>query len=303
MKNTKALLSLAAAFVVLIYLTVNTRIGVHVVLDMIQGGDEGSVSYDASSGPLEVTRALTPIQQIALPAAVEQPSGIQHRRDLVYISTDQGELFVLNGQFDLVSEAIQLIGGPLLFKQGLLEAIELVDEQLLAVGEFGAIRVWEPSGDSWRRIDDIALPPSIADGEFSGIARLDSELVATSEDEPVIVDLRRGEVHELDFGSHLKDGADVSALEFSGLASANGLLYVLTETHSSVLVVDPDGYRVAAVYGIKGGPVADLAVRDGRAYVVVDHNYTEPRPPMYVYELPSLLDGEGLPRSSSPVTK
>ena len=42
---------------------------------------------------------------------------------------------------------------------------------------------------------------------------------------------------------------------------------------------------LAQVGQIQPGPVQDMAVRDGRAYIVVDHNLDEPRPPLYVYNL------------------
>lgn len=42
---------------------------------------------------------------------------------------------------------------------------------------------------------------------------------------------------------------------------------------------------VLAAYAIQPGPVQDVAVRDGKAYVVVDHYFDGPRPPVYVYDL------------------
>lgn len=277
--------SLLAGLLIVGYVAIDTRLGAHVMLDVIGGGDADAASYDASLGPLSLTKMLSPAEEITLPAAIEQPSGIQHRGDRVYVSTDQGELFVLDGRFEQTADSFDLLRGPLLFKQGVLEGIELVDGALLAIGEFGAIRAWTPSDSAWTRTADVELPAGIADGEFSGITQFGETRLATSEDEPVLFDLVSGERHELDYGEHLKEGGDAAALQFSGLASSKGLLYVLTETHSSILVVEPSDFSVTAVYGIVGAPVADLAVHDGRAYVVVDHNYDEPRPPLYVYEL------------------
>ena len=264
---------------------INTRLGAHIILDVLGGGEGQAPDHDPATGPLVLTRTLKPLNEITLPQAIEQPSGIQHRGDTVYISTDQTELFVLDADFKNRGEPAVLLPGPLLFKQGSLEAIEYQDNKLYAIGEFGALRVWENTGNTWQAIDDAALPASIAEGEFSGITMFDGKRLATSEENPVIVDLDTGETHSLDFGDHLKPDADPADLQFSGLAQENSNLYILTETHSSILVVDPSDYTVTAVFGITPAPVADLAVRDRKAYVVVDHNYNEPRPPVYVYDL------------------
>lgn len=267
------------------YFVLNTRLGVHFALDVLGGGD-APPDHDPQTGPLVLTGTLTPVRTIDLPARIQQPSGIQHRGDRVYLSTDQTELFVGDGALSSWSDKTDLVGGPLLLKQGALEAIEFADDTVFAIGEFGAIRAWVREGDGWQRIDDVSLPAGIADMEFSGITQLDGRRLATSEESPVLVDLDTGTVHEIDGGDRLKPGADLGALQLSGLANENGDLYLLTETHSSILVVDPADYSIKSVWGIAPGTVADLAVRDGKAYVVVDHNYLDEKPPVYVYELP-----------------
>jgi hypothetical protein len=280
-----AVLALATVLLVAAYVIVDTRIGAYLVLDVVGAIGDEEPDYDAENGPLVLSGELEPVMEIALPEDIEQPSGIQHRGDRVYISTDQAELFVLDDQFQAWTERAELIGGFLLLKQGALEGIEVIDDTLLAIGEFGAIPVWEREDGTWRRRADEALPEDIPDDEYSGITFFQGQRYAASEESPVIVNLDTGMVHELDFGSLLKAGQDVSSLMFSGLASDAGRLFVLTESHSSILVVDPRDFSVLAVYAIRPGPVQDMAVREGRAYVVVDHNLDEPRPPLYVYDL------------------
>ncbi len=282
----KSVPMLLAAALVVAYVIIDTRIGAFLVMDVVGGIGEEGTDYDARNGPLTLTAQLAPAMEITLPTDMDQPSGIQHRGDRVYISTDQAELFVLDGQFDAWIERVDLIGGPLLFKQGSLEGIEVVDDTVLAIGEFGAIWVWRRTDDAWERLADQPLPQDIAELEFSGITNLAGRRLATSEDTPVIVDVDSGTVHEIDFDRFLKAGADPASLQFSGLASENGRLYVLTESYTSILVIDPSDFSVLAVFGAEPGPAADLAVRDGRAYVVIDHNYNEPRPPLHVYDLP-----------------
>lgn len=267
------------------YLAVNTRMGVHIMLDVLAAGNADAMDYNTETGPLTLISTLEPIDEITLPKAVEQPSGIQHRGDTVYIATDQVELFVLSGDFSSVSRRQELVSGLLIFKQGQLESIEYVDDEVLLAGEFGAIWVWENNGGELTRVDDIVLPSSIGNMELSGMTQASDRLLAVSDETTMVLDLSTGATLELEFGDFLKEGADPSALKYCGIASEDGKLYILSESHSCILVVDSTDFSVNAVYGIKPGPVADLAVRDGLAYVIVDHNYTEPKPPVYVYNL------------------
>ena len=283
--RTLAIAAIGLIAVVGGYLATNTRLGAYIVMDVVGGVGAEQSDYNPETGPLTLTRILKPIRTIPLPAEVEQPSGIQHRGDKVYISTDQAELFVFDGNISSLSERVNLLGGPLLFKQGMLEGIEFDEEKLFAVGEFGAIRVWERANGAWNRIDDKTLPHDVAEVEYSGITHFSGRRLATSEDSPVVIDLDSGAVHTLNFGPFLKPGADPSTLQFSGLAAEDDKLYVLTEAHSCILALDPVSFTVRQVFGIVPGPVADIAVRDGHAYVVVDHNYAEEKPPLYVYAI------------------
>ncbi|MEM9345773.1 MAG: hypothetical protein AAGB26_04055 [Planctomycetota bacterium] len=277
--GSAALLLTAGAYFVL-----DTRLGVHLVVDVLGGGE--TTDYDPATGPLQLTGTLEPIDTIPLPPNIQQPSGIQHRGDTVYLSTDQAELFVGNADMTAWPQKTDLIAGPLLLKQGSLEGIEYSDDTLYAIGEFGAIRAWSRTGQGWHHAEDLPLPDSIADMEFSGMTQFDGRRLATTEDRPVIVDLITGDIHELDTTNLAKPDADLTALQFSGIAHEAGNLYLLTEPHTSILVVDAADYTVKAVWAITPGPAADLAVRDGKAYVVVDHNYLDEKPPIYVYELP-----------------
>ena len=284
-KKPLILILLACTLAAGAYFVLNTRLGVHFVVDVLGGGD-AATDYDPTTGPLKLTGTLEPIDTIQLPANIQQPSGIQHRGDTVYLSTDQAELFVGNADMTAWPQKTDLIAGPLLLKQGSLEGIEFFDDTLYAIGEFGAIRGWSRTGQGWHHAEDLALPASIADMEFSGMTQFDGRRLATTEDRPVIVDLITGDIHELDTTNLAKPDADLDALQFSGIAHEAGNLYLLTEPHTSILVVDATDYTIKAVWGITPGPAADLAIHDGKIYTVVDHNYLEEKPPIAVYVLP-----------------
>ncbi|MEM1185407.1 MAG: hypothetical protein AAGI53_10460 [Planctomycetota bacterium] len=269
------------------YIALNTRLGVHLVLDVLSEiGSPKERQTEASEGPLRLTATLAPIDKIQLPASIEQPSGIKHRNEAVYISTDQTEIFKLDANFQNGSERVYLLGGPLLFKQGSLEGIEVRGDQLVGIGEFGSLPTWVEGGQAeWTRGADIELPSQTADVEFSGVVDTPSGRFATSEDQLAIFNLDDGSVHAIDFAGVLRESADPSVLALSGIAHSTGRFYVLSESYTSVLVVDAATFKVQHVFGIEPCAAADLSVYEGKCYVVIDHNYDEPVEPVHVYDL------------------
>ncbi|GEM_PF-6146137 len=269
------------------YIAVNTRFGVHLVLDVLsEVGSSKEAQTGASEGPLRVSATLSPVEKIPLPSSIEQPSGIKHRNGAVYISTDQTEIFKLDADLKTASAGGYLLKGPLLFKQGSLEGIEVRGDLLFGIGEFDSMPTWTENGETnWIRNTDAGLPPGFAGVEFSGVVDTPSGQFATSEDRLSLLNLDDGSEHRVDFGGFLKEGADPSVLAFSGVAHAGGAFYVLTETHTSVLVIDDVSFRVQHVFGIEPSAAADLSVHEGRCYVVIDHNYNQPVEPVHVYNI------------------
>ncbi|WOO40790.1 hypothetical protein [Rubellicoccus peritrichatus] len=275
-----------------IYSLLNTRLGVHIALDVLsEMGSPKEMQTSAEEGPLKLTRELSPIEKITLPSSIEQPSGIKHRNDAVYISTDQTEIFKLDSSLNTASEAFYLLGGPLLFKQGSLEGIEVKGNKLHAIGEFGSMPTWlENDQNGWTRAADTILPAEIAATEYSGITDSSKGFFATSEDGVIIFNLDEGSRHELQFDGFLKDNANVDSLVFSGIAYDNNRLFILSESYTSIIVANASTFEVDHVFGIQPCAAADLSFHQGRLYIVVDHNYNEERPPVYVYDIDEAIN-------------
>ncbi|MEM7229229.1 MAG: hypothetical protein AAF432_10485 [Planctomycetota bacterium] len=290
-KKKPALFTAAVVLAAGAYVVMNTRLGVHFALDVISEiGQPKDVLTSATDGPLIVTAMLSPTQTIPLPDAIEQPSGIKHRDDAIYISTDQTEIFTLDTEFRNASTPFTLLGGLLLFKQGSLEGIEVRGDTLFAIGEFGVMPTWSNNRDgSWTRADDVVLPPDIAELEFSGITDTPHGLFATMEERPVIVNLDSGSTHDLSYGEFLKDDADPSVLTFSGLAYANGSFFILSETYTSIIIADATTFELRTVFGIEPSAAADLSLFEGQIYIVIDHNYTEQRQNVRVYDIDAAM--------------
>lgn len=266
----------------------DTRLGVHFALDVLSEiGSPEELVASASSGPLRLSAELEPERRVALPTVIQQPSGIKHRNGRVYVCTDQTEVFELDPGFKNPSTAVELVGGPLLFKQGALEGIEIRSGTLLAVGELGAVLAWEkqPSNGQWVKVDADSLSRTGASTEFSGLVDTPEGLIAVSETRTELINLDTGSRNVIHFGSFQKEGARLGSLAFSGIAHGDGYLFVLSEEHTMVLVVDPVSYNVENVFGLDPCPASDLSYHDGSIYVVIDHNYNEPTKPVQVYDV------------------
>lgn len=272
------------------YLMLNTRMGVYIALDVIGEFGEVEVQTAAEDGPLVLTATLTPVREVALPEEIEQASGIRIDGERIFICTDQTELFELDNEWNLVSEAMNLVDGLLYFKQGALEGIALEGDKIFAIGEFGAIKCWSQRAKSWERCEDLALPAEFKDEEFSSMVVTNDGRYASFDDHPMVLDLESGQQRQLVGGDRLKPGRQLNEISFSGVAAANGRLVLLSEDYTSLLIVDENSFAIQAVLGIDACAAADIEMVGTEAYIVVDHNYREKRPPVQVYDLSKYLN-------------
>ncbi|MEM0967168.1 MAG: hypothetical protein AAGJ81_13570 [Verrucomicrobiota bacterium] len=284
-------LILAAVVLFLAYSILNTRLGVHLVLDVFtELGEEEEVIRPASQGPLKISAVLTPVETIPLPEGIEQPSGIKHRNRKVYISTDQVELFVLGVDFKETKSSTVLRKGPLLFKQGILEGIEVQEGRLIGVGELGEIPVWvKDSYGGWLEVAPLSVSHPVKALEFTGIAQTPDGLVATVEGSLELLALKTATPIQLSFGSFVKEDGDLLGLAFSGIAYHDGAYFLLTEQYTSVLVFGAKSAALQYVFEVEPSAAADLSYYDGKIYVVIDHNYNEPRPDVQVYDIEAAM--------------
>lgn len=270
----------------LIILLFNTRVGVFIVFDVL-GDAFGSDNLPtlAAQGPLRLTRSISADERIVLPDAIQQASGLSISGDHILISTDQAELFVIDAEGELQTKPADLIAGPLLLKQGSLEGIQFQSEELVGIGELGALASWSEDGNSWLRNPDQKLPAAIADYEFTGLTQHRNQLWATTDEGLLLVNLTSGSQRRLDLSAYLKPNRRQSELLLSGLASDGEYLYLLTENYASLIVYETETESIQEIVGIDAIEASDIAIKDNRAWVSVDHNYFDARPPLHVYSL------------------
>lgn len=274
----------------------NTRLGVYILLDYF-GDDESDLVADPRLGPVELSEFVTAVPAYTLPLDIDQPSGISYLQgeSAFAIVTDQAELFVVSEDFETIQSETALAGGLLVMRQGTVESAGAIDEDRLAVtGESGRIDVWRKGADLAFSVDaEIEVSGFEGEAEFSGVAyNPQTGEYYLSSDEALtiyVVDpegrVRREISLETDLRGQLKSGRSLNEYQLSGLDFSNGLLFAVSETYNTIFTIDPAGGLTRTI-GIEGGDqISDIAVHDNRAYLPIDHNHVDERPPLFVAEL------------------
>ena len=292
-RRTVVVVAIAAVLVAgLLLMLTNTSLGSYILLDYLTDDDSGLVA-DPAAGPLELSEFVTAFEAApAMPPEIDQPSGITYlEADRAFaIITDQAELFVVSEDFTTVHSMTLVLDGLLVRRQGVMEAAVDIDRERVAVsGRTGRIDVWRKgAGPGFSLETTIDLSGYDGEGEIEGLAHnpQTGELYLTFEEKLAIavVDetgrVLRELVFEDDLREQLKPGRALSEYQLSGLDYADGLLYAVSEPYNTLFVIDPAHGLVRTLGIVNGGPISAIAVRDGAAYLPLDHNYVDPRPPL-----------------------
>ena len=300
-RRTKAAVAIAAAVGVgLALMLTNTSLGAYILLDYLADDDSGLIA-DPAAGPLELSEFVTAVEAVpAMPPEIDQPSGMTYlEADRAFaIVTDQAELFVVSDDFTTVRSNTAVLDGLLVTRQGRMEAVVGIDGPRVAVtGEIGdRIDVWRKGAEP-----GFSLEASIDLSDYAGGGELEIEGLAhnaqtgefyLSSDETLaiaVIDATGRLLRELTFEDELrgrlKPGRALSEYRLSGLDYADGLLYAVSEPYNTLFVIDPEQGLVRTLGIENGGPISAIAVRDGTAYLPLDHNWVDPRPPLLAVTL------------------
>ena len=291
-RRTVAAVVIAALVAGLLLILTNTSLGTYILLDYLGDDDSGLVA-DPRAGPLDLSEFVTAFEAApAMPPQIDQPSDITYlEADRAYaIVTDQAELFVVSDDFKTVRSTTLVLDGLLVTRQGVMEAAVDIDGERIAVtGQTGRLDVWrKDAGRGFSLEGTMELSGYAGEGEIEGLARnpQTGELYLTFEEKLAIAVVdRNGRVlreltFEDDLRGQLKPGRALSEYRLSGLDYANGLLYAVSEPYNTLFIIDPEHGLVRTLGIENGGPISAIAVRDGTAYLPLDHNYVDPRPPL-----------------------
>ena len=300
-RRTVVAVAIASALVIgILLMLTNTSLGAYILLDYLADDDSGLVA-DPKAGPLELSEFVTAVEAVpAMPSEIDQPSGITYlEADRAFaIVTDQAELFVVSDDFTTVRSETAVLDGLLVTRQGRMEAVVGIDGQRVAVtGEIGdRIDIWRKGAEPGFSLETSIDLSSLAGGgdvEVEGIAHnAQTGEFYLSSDETVAIDvidasgrLLRELTFEDELRGRLKPGRSLSEYQLSGLDYADGLLYAVSEPYNTLFVIDPERGLVRALGIENGGPISAIAVRDGTAYLPLDHNWVDPRPPLLAVTL------------------
>ncbi len=274
----------------------NTRLGVYILLDYF-GDDESDLIADPSLGPIQLSDYATAVPAYELPSEIEQPSGISYLEedDTFAVVTDQAELFIVNDDFRNIESKTELTGGLLVMRQGSVEATCVIDDKRIAIiGEMGRIDVWrKEAGLTFTADAQIEVSGYSGETEFSGMAfNPHSMEYYLASDETLTISIldRNGRlVREIAMEDSLrgqeKPGRKLTEYQISGLAYSDGRLFAVSETYNTIFVIDP-AQGVVRTLGIEGGgQISGIAVHENIAYLPIDHNYVDERPPLFLVEL------------------
>ena len=278
----------------------NSPLGAYILLDYLADDDSGLVA-DPAAGPINLTEFVIAEEAAhEMPPQIDQPSGMTYlEADRAFaIVTDQAELFVVSDDFATVRSATAVLGGLLVTRQGRMEAVADIGGQRVAVtGEIGSrIDVWRSGvelGFSPETSIDLSEYANGRDVEFEGIAHnaQTGEFYLSSDETLAItvVDatgrLLRELTFEDDLRGRIKPGRALYEYRLSGLDYADGLLYAISEPYNTLFIIAPEHGLVRTLGIENGGPISAIAVRDGTAYLPLDHNYVDPRPPLLAVTL------------------
>ena len=299
-RNVVAVAIASALVIGILLMLTNTSLGAYILLDYLADDDSGLVA-DPRAGPLELEEFVTAVEAVpAMPPEIDQPSGIAYlEADRAFaIVTDQAELFVVSDDFTTVRSETAVLDGLLVTRQGRMEAVVGIDGQRVAVtGEIGdRIDIWRKGAEPGFSLETSIDLSSLAGGgdvEVEGIARnpQTGEFYLSSDETLAIavIDTSGRLLRELTFEDELrgrlKPGRSLSEYQLSGLDYADGQLYAVSEPYNTLFVIDPEQGLVRALGIENGGPISAIAVRDGTAYLPLDHNWVDPRPPLLAVTL------------------
>ena len=273
----------------------NTRLGVYILLDYF-GDDESNLIADPRLGPIQLSDYAAAVPAYELPLEIEQPSGISYLEEGVFaVVTDQAELFIVSDDFRNIESRTELAGGLLVMRQGSVEATCVIgDKRIAIIGETGRIDVWrKEAGLTFAADAQIEVSGYSGETEFSGIAFNPQSMeyyLASDETLTIsILDHNGRLVREIALEDSLrgqeKPGRRLTEYQISGLAYSDGRLFAVSETYNTIFVIDP-AQGVVRTLGIEGGgQISGIAVHENIAYLPIDHNYVDERPPLFLVEL------------------
>ena len=272
----------------ILYFFMFTPLGVHTFGETLFGGKEAK-AYEPQDYPTEVY-AIKPIARtIELPSKVKQPSGIDfdEKENAFFLVTDQAEIMELTEDLKDISSSVTISNKPLLFRQGSVESIDCYENKMYIGGDLGVIEIWEKTSNDWRKTGSVKPQTNQGvnvEAEALAINPSNGNIYIGADNTITVINQQGKFTAEFALQMTAKSGRSVSEYIIAGMDFYKGALYVLTEYHSAILMVNPSSGEINAVYALEGiTEGAGLAVTEEAFFVVVDHELNEASPGVKMY--------------------
>lgn len=251
------------------------------------------------NGPIEDHGELALLAQTPLDNEIAQPSGLWSMYDGSWlIVTDQAEMYALNHDFE-VQEKVNIEFDSIQCNQGCTEAIVGDVDEFFALTDRNIIGQFNRENGSYRLTQEFLVNVTNEEGDaysYSGMGKneqsgeyflITDQAGANQVDELIILhhDFTVKERHEITY-PYETDGS-IFEFDAQGVQYAEGNVYVLSEKFTKFIKLSVTG-EILAVYDIDPEHVStpsDFAIRDGKIYVIGDHENDEPLPPVSIFEI------------------
>lgn len=251
--------------------------------------DGHEIDPDPAAGPATLTTTLTATESIDVPDGLAQPSGIAYddESESMLVNTDQGEFFALSPDLSDVRFTVDVPG----FNQGNIEDVHVTGPgEAAMVVEDASYVPFSYDGTTWVAGQRVVVDALDAKVSAIGVDEAAGQFVFIPEDGPdksLIVTTPDGEfVQERDLDTSAVGIENLDDYTVAGISYHEGLFYVLSEQYSTILTMTPQGV-VTNAYGLADAEEpSGLTVYDGSIWAVLDHEDSEPVPPVVRYPLP-----------------
>lgn len=245
-------------------------------------------------GPIADSGNLVVQQRFTLPAGIKQPSGLwQWQSGGWEIVTDQAEVFSLNENLEIQSRS-ELVFSSINCSQGCTEAVTGTADGLFVLADSGLVGHFIQTGQGYELAREYALTLQGNDAqplEFAGIAYDEQSnlffLVSDSDDESqqdwlFTLDNQFNLISRQPLSYAAETEGSINEYTAQGLYFADGALWLLSEQFTKVVKLNLSA-EVVAVYDLlpEDMPIpSDLVVKEGKVYLIGDHENDEPVPPL-----------------------
>ncbi len=251
------------------------------------------------TGLIEHDTELQLVKQVELEQGIAQPSGIWPVKNGGWLLiTDQAEVFLLDSSFKII-EKVSLQFSSIECNQGCTEAVVGTSDSFHAITDTGVIGLFVKVGSEYQLKEEVVVAATNEQGdayEYAGLGHNEATgefyLVtdqdgAEEEDKLIILDstYKVINIYPITYGS--ESNGSIFEYDAQGVVYKDGAIYVLSQRFTKLLKLTMTG-EIVSVTDLSETDVkepSDFAIREGKIYIIGDHENNETVPPISIFEI------------------